>query len=446
MAQTEKILRDSLWDRNGVIEKILKDTVLPPMVRIRQKLDSQRLENVTGELRRQLMTERIQTRIRPGMTVAITAGSRGIDCYQPMMKTLVDCLREHGAKPFLIPAMGSHGGGTAEGQKQMLESLGITEQSVGAPIRSGMEVTRIGVNCDGHPVYIDRCAAEADGIVVFNRVKPHTNFRGEYESGLMKMMTIGLGKNVGAAACHRLPMDDMPHNVWAFGSAVLKNAPVLFGLATVENAYDRVKRVAVLLPEEIPEVEKELQQEAKASMPRLFFDDLDVLIVDRIGKNFSGAGMDPNVTGISGNPHMQLLPRVQRRVVLGLSKQTHGNAVGLGLADFSTKRVFDRIDFDAVYLNNITSRSIGGGRLPLIMANDRLAIQAAIYTSDLERGRGPRIVRIPNTMQLDEIEISEALIPQAEARSELQIVSEKYDWTFDGQGNLPELKEGETLQ
>ena len=432
-------LRNSQWDTNGVVANLLKDVQIPRMVKIHQVFDSMEIENVPQTVREQLECPEIRGRVHDGMSIAITAGSRGIRDYQLIMKTMVSILKEWGARPFLIPAMGSHGGGTAEGQREMLDSLGITEETVGAPILSSMEVVQIGINEDGYPVYIDRYAAEADGIIVFNRITPHTNFRGDYESGLMKMLTIGLGKNIGAATCHRLPMDDMPHNVCAFGSAVIKNANVLFGLATVENAYDKVKRIVAVPAERIREEEPALQTEAKASMPRILFDDLDVLIVDQIGKNFSGPGMDPNVTGISGNPHMKLKPEVQRRVVLDLSDESHGNATGLGLADFSTKRAFDKIDFDAGYPNTITSRTTGGGKVPPIMKNDWTAIAAAIYTCDRIPGRKLRIVRIPNTLHLGEIEISESLLEEAIANPNIEILSEPAELEFDVSGNLKEL-------
>lgn len=428
--------RDSQWDRNGVIRRLLQDVELPRMVRIRQNFDTAEIQDLSGAVRQALRQEKIREKVRPGMSIAITAGSRGTDRYPEMMRAIVTELKAMGAKPFLIPAMGSHGGGTAEGQTMMLESLGITEETVGAPIRSTMKVVQIGTNADGYPVYIDRYAAEADGIVVANRVKPHTNFRGEYESGLMKMMTIGLGKNIGAATCHKLPMDDMPHNVFAFGSAVLRNANVLFGVATVENAMDRVKKVAALTAREIPEAEKELLAEAKASMPRILFDNLDVLVVDRIGKNFSGPGMDPNITGISGNPHLKLKPDVQRRVVLDLSDETHGNGTGIGLADFSTKRAFDKLDMDAMYPNNITSRSPAGGKIPVILGNDELALKAAVYTCDKTAGRGIRMVRIPNTLHITEIEISAALLEEAEREPRIEILTSPRGWTFDREGNL----------
>lgn len=428
--------RDSHWDRNGVIRRLIQDVELPQMVRIRQGFDRAEVEDLPAAVRQALRQEKIRRKVLPGMSVAVTAGSRGMDRYPEMMRAIVAELKDMGAKPFLVPAMGSHGGGTADGQAKMLESLGITEEAVGAPIRSTMEVVRIGANADGYPVYIDRYAAEADGIVVVNRVKPHTNFRGEYESGLMKMMTIGLGKNVGAATCHRLPMDDMPHNVLAFGSAVLKNANVLFGVATVENAMDRVKKVAALTADEIPEEERRLQTEAKASMPRILFDNLDVLVVDRIGKNFSGPGMDPNITGISGNPHLRLRPAVQRRVVLDLSDETHGNGTGIGLADFSTKRAFDKLDLDAMYPNSITSRSPAGGKIPVILGSDELALKAAVYTCDRPADTGIRMVRIPNTLHITEIEISTALLAEAEQNPRIEVLTEPYGWAFDGGGNL----------
>lgn len=428
--------KDRRWDKDGVVRRLVQDAELPQMVRVRQNFDRAEVEDLPAAVRQALRQEKIRRRVLPGMCVAVTAGSRGTDRYSEMMQTVVAELKAMGAKPFLVPAMGSHGGGTARGQIALLESLGITEESVGAPIRSTMEVTRIGTSADGLPVYIDRYAAEADGIVVVNRVKPHTNFRGEYESGLMKMMTIGLGKHTGAATCHKFPMDDMPHNVFTFGSAVLQNANVLFGVATVENALDRVKTVAALTADEIPEAEKRLQEEAKASMPKILFDNLDVLVVDKIGKNFSGPGMDPNITGISGNPRLRLKPNVQRRVVLDLSDETHGNGTGIGLADFSTKRAFFKLDLDAMYPNSITSRSPAGGKIPVILENDELALKAAVYTCNSSGGAGIRMVRIPNTLHISEIEISAALLPEAAQNAQIEILTEPYGWRFDSEGNL----------
>jgi hypothetical protein len=436
MEQGQNDGRWESWDRRDVIQRLLGDTALPQMASIRQKLDDREITDLPTAIYAALSQDKIVKTIHPGMNIAITAGSRGTDRYAEVMATLVKLLKQLGAKPFLIPAMGSHGGGTAEGQVGILSSLGITEARVGAPIRATMDVVQIGTNMDGLPVYIDRYAAEADGIIIVNRIKPHTNFRGEYESGLMKMMTIGLGKNIGAATCHKLPMDDMPHNIFAFGSAVLKQANVLFGLATVENALDRVQKVVALTPEEIPFEEKRLQAEAKQLMPRIPFDRLDVLVIDKIGKNFSGPGMDPNITGISGNPHLKLKPDVQRRVVLDLSEETHGNGTGLGLADFSTKRAFDKLDMDEVYPNSITSRTTSGGKIPIILKNDMLALKAAIYTCDHIGKSGPRIVRISNTLHVCEMDISVALIEEAQTQPEIEILSLPRPWGFNSKGNL----------
>lgn len=262
-----RILRDSQWDRNHVISGLLKDVRLPPMVRIRQNFERSCVEDLSKAIRDAVSQEKIRNSVRPGMRIAITAGSRGTDRYPEEMRAIVSALKELGAEPFIIPAMGSHGGGTAEGQMLVLRALGITEETVGAPIYATMEVVRIGTNIDGQPVYIDKYAAEADGIVIVNRIKPYTHFRGEYESGLMKMMTIRLGKNVGAAVCHRFPTNDIPHNLFAFGSAVLQCANILFGIATLENPLDEVRKVVALTPEEIPEREKLLLADAKMSAP-----------------------------------------------------------------------------------------------------------------------------------------------------------------------------------
>lgn len=231
-------------------------------------------------------------------------------------------------------------------------------------------------------------------------------------------------------------MNDMPHNLFAFGSAVLQYANILFGIATLENPLDEVRKVVALTPEEIPEQEKLLLADAKISMPKIPVEQFDVLIVDQIGKNFSGPGMDPNVTGISGNPHLKLKPDVQRRVVLDISDESHGNAVGIGLADFSTKRAFDKIDFDAGYANNITSRSLAGGRIPIILKNDQQAVKAALYTCDGVQPEEARIIRIPNTLHIDEIEVSVTIAHQLLHAADIDILTGPYMWTFDERGNL----------
>ena len=266
--------------------------------------------------------------------------------------------------------MGSHGGATAKGQKEMLEGLGVTEEYVGAPIYSSMEVVHVGDTVDGKKVFIDKYAAESDGIIVAGRVKPHTAFRGEYESGIYKMMAIGLGKQKGAEETHEEGFGRMAYNVVTYGDTILKNAPILFGLAFIENAFDDTAIIEAVEKDKIAQREPELLEIAKSLMPAIEIKDFDVLIVDQIGKNFSGDGMDPNITATYCTPYASGGPVVQRYVVLDLSEETHGNALGAGMADLGTKRLFDKIDFDAAYPNALTCTVLMGAKVPVIMKND----------------------------------------------------------------------------
>jgi len=431
-----KKLRDSQWDRYGVIENMLRNVKIPRMAKIAQKFDNKRIEDIPAAIRRELGRPEIAERIKPGSSIAITVGSRGITNIALITREVVRMVKELGGKPFIIPAMGSHGGGTAEGQRQMIEGYGVTEEYIGAPIKSSMEVKLIGQTEDGKPTYIDKHAAEADGIIVMGRVKPHTAFRGEYESGLMKMMAIGLGKHKGAEVCHAQGFKKMAHNVTSFAKTILKNANILFGIAIIENAYDETYKISALTKEEIPEKEPKLLIEAKSLMPEIKFDSFDILIVDRIGKNISGDGMDPNITGIYASPYASGGPNVKSCVVLDLTDESHGNALGIGLANFTTKRLFDKIDFDVTYPNSLTSRLSNTSRIPMVLKNDRMAIAAAIYTCSEMSGDVPRIVRIPDTAHIGEIYISESMLEEARNKPGIEILEEPKEMEFDENGNL----------
>jgi len=342
--------------------------------------------------------------------------------------------KARGAQPFGIPAMGSHGGATAHGQLAVLESLGITEESIGCPIHATMDTVQIGSTEEGEPVYLDRYAAQADGIIVINRIKPHTSFHGPYESGLMKMMAIGLGKQKGAQTCHADGFPRMHHKVPLFGKAVLRSAPVLFGLGILENAFDHTAQLHALTPEEIVTQEPQLLRQAAALMPSLGFEDCDVLVVDEIGKNISGCGMDPNISGVFATPGVTGGIRAQRRCILSLTPETHGNGYGMGAADAVTRRLFDQLDLEQIYPNSITTTSLAFSKIPLIMPNDRAAIALCIRTCNGIDKTAPRIIRIRNTLALDELEISEACIP--DLRDNMQILTAPYTLPFDPEGNL----------
>ena len=373
-----------------------------------------------------------------GMRVAITAGSRGIYHMPEYIKEIGRFLKDCGAEPFAVPAMGSHGGATAEGQVLVLNNLGITEETIGMRIISSMETVLVGHTANGLPAFLDRNAFDADGIILLNRIKAHTNFHGKYESGLMKMLVVGLGKYDGADYYHRAGMKQMPYNIEEVGRFLLSRAKVMCGIGLVEDAYDRTAEINVVPAAEIPDAEPQILKRAKANMPEIKLKGLDVLIVDQIGKNFSGSGMDPNVTGRYYDPSVgEGMPKVTDRiVVLGLSPQTHGNACGLGVADTTTRRVVEARDREAIYVNGLTALIAESGRIPLYFESDREAIQAAIKLTGKRDPAQLRMVRIKNTAQLDEIWISPTLAAEAETTEGVMICGQARELEFDEKGNM----------
>jgi hypothetical protein len=332
--------------------------------------------------------------------------------------------------------MGSHGGATDEGQKEALANLGITEESVHCPIRSSMEVVSLGVMENGLSVLIDKNAFEADGIVVINRIKAHNGFSGLNESGLVKMITIGLGKQKGAEACHKLGFKHMAQNIIEMAKIKLEKAPFLFGVGTVENAYDRLRKIVAIPAERIIEDERALLLEAKENMPRLLLKPIDVLIVDQIGKEFSGGGMDPYTTGRAVTPYISVGPEPTRLAVLDVTDKSHGNAGGMGVADFSTRRLFDKIDFEITYINNLTSTATMSGKVPIILENDKQAIQAAVKTCNIFDFNQVRLVRIANSLHIETTYISESMLPEALAHPDISVLGKPEAFVFDDKGDL----------
>lgn len=422
------------------VNDLLRTVPIPYMASVRQHFPTGQLEDPPAVLRRELSRPAISGRIHPGMSIAITAGSRGTDCYVPLLQELVAALQRLGAHPFVIPAMGSHGGATADGQAAMLAGYGITESSIGAPVRSSMEVVQLGVSSTGEPVWADKLACGADGIILFNRVKPHTGFRGDFESGLVKMAAIGLGKQKGAETVHAGGPALMAERVRDFGLTAIQQAKILFGIATVENSYDRVVQLRALTPEEIVTQEPLLLWQAKELLPRLYLEHLDVLIVDRVGKNISGPGMDPNITHTylpgAAIPDALRRKRAKRVAVLDLTEETHGAAMGIGMADVTTRRLFDKMDPDTTYPNCLTSGVTVSAKLPMVFDSDRLAIQAAIRTIPGADWSCLRIARIRDTLHLGEIWISEALMSEADALSHVEVLAAPAPLPFDAEGNL----------
>lgn len=420
------------------VSKLVSDIQLPKMFRVRQhfprpKIEVDKIPDIIASL---LSEDKFSSQIKPGMRIAITAGSRGVANVALITKCIADFVKLKGASPFIVPAMGSHGGATVEGQREILAGYGIVEEYVGCPIVSSMEVKKIGQTEDGKDVFIDKNAAEADGIIISCRIKPHTAFRGPYESGIMKMMAIGLGKQHGAEVCHAEGFKNMAKNVPLFGQAILKYAPVLFAVATIENAFDETCKLIAINADEVAEKEPPLLKEAFTYMPRILVDECDVLVVDQIGKNFSGDGMDPNITGTFCTPYATGGIKSQKVCVLDLSPETHGNGIGLGYSSATTKRVFEQLDLPSMYPNAITCTVLGGVRIPIVMESDKEAIQVCVRTCVEIDKTNPKIVRIPNSLHIEHIMLSEAYYNQAKQMSNITIESEPEYLKFNENGDL----------
>ena len=423
---------------SSVISALLGGVYIPKMARVRQRFPRPQIkpEAIPETIFQLLEEDKFSEKIQPGMSVCITAGSRGIANIALITRTLVEYCIKRGAKPFIVPAMGSHGGALAEGQREILAALGITEETMGCPIRATMETVKVGETEEGHSVRIDKYAAAADAIIVSCRIKPHTGFRGPYESGIMKMMAIGLGKQEGAEACHGVGAKHMARMVPMFGRVIRDNAPIAFALATIENAYDETAKLIALTPDEFDEMEPVYLKEAFANMPRLLFDSCDLLIVDWIGKNISGDGMDPNVTGAFGTPYASGGIDAKRICALRLTEESHHSAVGMGLADAISKKLWEQVDLDVTYPYAITSTVLEPVKIPPIMENDRLAIQLCLHTANEMDRNAPRIIRISNTLSLEHIMVSEAMLEEAKRHSDITIEGVPEELQFDEEGNL----------
>jgi hypothetical protein len=412
----------------------------PHMMRIRQTFDNTTLDDIPGEITRQLANLKLESSVKKGQTVAVACSSRGLANYGAIVKAVVSFLKELKLDPFLIPAMGSHGAATAAGQKRVLEHLGIVEEDVAAPIRSSLEIVQIGETENHIPVYLDRLASEADHIVLINRIKKHTEFEHEFESGLLKMMAIGLGKQEGAATYHEAMLTyGYPGVILAVARKVMQHANLLFGVGTVENGYGQTARIDVGRKENIEEMEKELFTSAKAYTPSLPFDEADIILIDEMGKEISGTGFDTKVVGRIGLPLVTPEPehpKIKRIVVSDLTEGSEGNAVGVGIADIITRRLFDKIDMDALNMNTITGVCPEMGKIPLTVKNDYEAIEIAIKCVGLIPREKLKIMRIKNTALLSEIELSQAYEDEVAGRDDLEMMTPKREMEFDPAGYL----------
>lgn len=432
-------ISDQLFYDYSVAEKILSGTTIPRFFKVRQAFESAGVDDVYAETMKKLEQSKAGSCLKEGMSICITASSRGIDRQKEILKAIVDYLKSKKCLPFVIPAMGSHGGATAEGQKAVLTEYGITEDYLGCPIKSSMETDSLGfVDDEGQSmdIRIDRCANQADGIVIFGRIKPHSAFRGPYESGLMKMMCIGIGKQEGAESMHADGFGTFKRRIFLYGNYLRTHSKVLFGVSTVENGYDKCNRIDVTMSDDIPEREKELLSIAFSMMPRILVPSADALVVREVGKDYSGSGMDPNITGTWATPYGGGGLEKQRVAVLDVSDASHGNALGIGNADFITKKLFDRIDFMQMYPNSLTNTVTKPVKMPMVLKDDRMAIKAVIKSCNFIDQSNPRVVIINNSLHIGEIWLSEAYWEEAHHIKGMEIASEPFNLMFDEDGSL----------
>ena len=418
---------------NVVIEGT-ENIIFPKMMKIRQIYDSKIVEDLVARTKSEMQKNIKDKDQYKDKRICITSGSRGIPNLDVITKAIVEQLQEWGAKPFIIPAMGSHGGGTAEGQKELIAGYNITEQSMGVPILSSMEVVQIGKLDDDTPVYCDKYAFESDGIVVLNKVKPHTDFRGKHESGMAKMMAIGLAKHKGASMFHMKGFSSFADRIPKVCDVFLKNAPVAFGVGIVQNAYDAISELEVMEKEAILIRDTALLEIAKDKIAKFKFPQIDVLIIDEIGKNISGNGHDPNITGRSNSPGFEDVIDLKKMFIRSVSEESHQNGCGLAMADITTRRCLQNVDFDSTWTNVITATMLNGGRIPIYMNNDKDALMVAIRTCtgiDFDKAK---VVRIKNTLCMEEIEVSESYYDELKGRKDVEFISKPYPIEFDKGG------------
>ncbi len=411
---------------------------LPRFYKIKQHFEERCIENVPEYLRNQLSKSNSIHDIKPGMRIAITAGSRGIDNLVPILRTTVEYLKELHAEPFIVGSMGSHGGGTAEGQRELLQSLGVNEETVGCGVYTSSETVEIVHTNAGLAVFCDKKAWESDGIIVFNRIKPHTAFHGPNESGLLKMITVGLGKANGASQLHRLGPNHMSAAIREIGQAFLNTGKIICGIAAVENQFDKTSILEIIEPNHFITREQDLLIKAKAFLPTLPTDELDILVIRMMGKNYSGTGMDTNVIGRSrmfGVPEPDS-PKFARVVVLDLDDASHGNATGIGLADLTTERLFQKIDRQKTYFNCTTSTYVQRAMIPMIMPSDKAAIETAMLSLAAEDPMQLRMAVIDDTLHVQHALISESVARELTGNPKIETISQPINLKFSTDGTL----------
>jgi len=408
------------------------------MRRIRQVFENKRLDNISEVLSQEFMRIRLNELIKPGMEIGITVGSRGITNLQRIIKLVIEEVRKRGGLPFIVSAMGSHGGATAEGQRKVLENLGITEENMCVSIKSSMDVIELGQLKNGLKIFFDKIAFESDGIIVVNRIKVHTAFKSDIESGLHKMLSVGLGNHEGAKLVHSLGVKGLKDYAVDFARIILEKAPILCGLGILENAYDETYMLKATTPKDFGKVDRELLRECKRILPSLPVSDVDILIVEEMGKNISGTGMDTNVVGgiKEYKKDEYTPPEIKKIIVLDLTEETGGNALGIGLAHLVTKKCYEKVDFDATYANTITTTFLDRARIPVVASSDKEALDIALKTIWNLPGTKPRIIIIRNTLMLDELYVSENIWEEIKDRVNIRVANGWETIEFDREDNL----------
>ena len=413
----------------------IENVAIPNMIRIRQKYDPQRIEDVSGCIRQGMERNIDDKDAYLGKRICITVGSRGIPDLDIMIKTVCDILKEWGSEPFIVPAMGSHGGAAAEGQTEMITGYNITEETMGVPILSSLEVVQYAA-LGNVPLYCDKYAFESDGIIVFNKVKPHTEFRGIHESGIAKMMAIGLANHRGCSMFHTFGFARIGELIPKVAEIFIEKCPVAFGIGIVQNAYDEICNIEVCRKSEILKKDAELLEIAKEKIANFKFKECDVLVIDEIGKNISGNGYDSNVVGRNNSGDFPEVLTLTRLVILGLTKETHNNGSGIALADFSTRKCLNSIDWYSTLVNALSAGLTKGGKAPMYADNDQEAIKFAIGTCPSIDFRKVKLARIKNTLAMSEILVSESLYEMIKDRDDVEYISGPEPMKFDAESNI----------
>jgi len=408
------------------------------MKRVQQIFKDKKIENIPEVISQELMRIGIDEKVKPGMNIGITVGSRGIQNLQTIVQAVIHKVKQKGGIPYILTSMGSHGGATAEGQIKVLENYRITEKSMGVPIKATMDVVELGTLDNGLKVYFDRFAFESDGIIAVNRIKVHTAFKARIESGLHKMLSVGLGNHKGASLVHSLGVKGLKDYMVELASVILQKAPIICGIGILENAYDETYKIMGAAPEEFDKVDSELLRECKKILPKLPVQEMDILIVQEMGKNISGTGMDTNIVGgiIDYDPNEYTPPNIKRIVLHDLTPETGGNALGVGSADLITKKVYDKIDLKSTYTNTATATFLERAKIPMIMDTEKDAFDLSVKTIWNLPGTIPRILIIRNTLKLDEIYVSEPVWEDIKDRTDIQAIGDWEPMVFDDSGEL----------